>query len=243
MNDLFEGYVGIRLWDGQVMDDLLFTLILSVLFLFALAFRLNYRACLKMFKDVVVIKERQSIFEKKFASDFSFRVFMIFQTLFLCSLFGFSYLYRNDYFPFEMTGKSMLLCVTGIFLIVLVFYLLKQGLYALTGSVFFDPLRFRIWRSSYVAIMGTWGIFLYIPVIWSVLWEMYPAVPVILFVLSYVLCRFAVADKTFRIFHKKNTGLLYISLYLCAQEILPLVFLYEGMVYLYNFIKTSTLWH
>uniref|UniRef100_UPI003FEF4BAF DUF4271 domain-containing protein n=1 Tax=Parabacteroides distasonis TaxID=823 RepID=UPI003FEF4BAF len=49
--------------------------------------------------------------------------------------------------------------------------------------------------------------------------------------------------KTIRIFHRKNSSFLYISLYLCGQEILPLVFLYEGIIYLYNFIESSTLWH
>ena len=46
--------------------------------------------------------------------------------------------------------------------------------------------------------------------------------------------------KTIRIFHRKNSSFLYISLYLCGQEILPLVFLYEGIIYLYNFIESST---
>lgn len=242
MSDLFEGYVGIRLWEEQVVNDLLFTFILSALLFFALVFRFNYRACMKLFNDVIYIKERPSIFEKKFASDFFFRLFMIFQMLFLCSLFAFSCLHKTDNLPFDLTGKSIMGCIAGIFLILWVFYLFKQGLYILTGSVFSDPLKYKLWRNSYVAIMATWGIFLYIPVVWSVFWEAYPTIPIILFVLSYILCRFAVVYKTLRIFHNKNTGLLYISLYLCTQEILPLVFLHEGVTFLYNFIKTSTLW-
>ncbi|MDD2436804.1 MAG: DUF4271 domain-containing protein, partial [Massilibacteroides sp.] len=63
MDNLFEGYVGIRLWDGQVLNDLLFSLLIGLLFLFALAFRLHYRSFLKMVKDVFYTKERQSLFE------------------------------------------------------------------------------------------------------------------------------------------------------------------------------------
>ena len=243
MNNLFEGYVGIPLWDGQVLNDLLFTLILSILFLFALTFRFNYRACLKMFKDVIYIKERQSLFEKRVASDFYFRLFMVFQTLFLCTVFAFSYLYVNGYLTFELTDKSIFFCIAGIFLVILVFFFFKLFLYSLTGVIFSDTMKYKMWKNSYVAIMGTWGMFLYVPVAWFALWGKYPMIPIVLFIFSYILCRFAIIDKTLRIFHRKNTGLLYISLYLCAQEILPLVFLYEGMVYLYNFIKTSTLWH
>ena len=243
MKDLFEGYVGIRLWDGQVMNDLLFTLLLALLFLFALMFRFNYRAFIKMLQDVVYIKERQSLFEKKISSDYYFRLFMIFQTLFLCSMFAFSYLSIGGYLTFELTSGAVTLCIAGIFGITLLFYCIKRFLYLMTAMIFSDILRYNIWKNSYLAIMGTWGVLLYIPVAWSTLWGAYPTAPVFLFIIFYILSRIAIAYKTFRIFHNKNTGLFYISLYLCVQEILPLVFLYEGMVYLYNFIKTSTLWH
>lgn len=91
--------------------------------------------------------------------------------------------------------------------------------------------------------MEIWGILLYIPVLLMVFIDINVTIPIFLFSIFYVLYRFAIIYKTIRIFHKKNGGFLYISLYLCGQEILPLVFLYEGMVYLYNFIETSTLWH
>ncbi|MDD4114083.1 MAG: DUF4271 domain-containing protein [Massilibacteroides sp.] len=243
MDNLFEGYVGIRLWDGQVLNDLLFSLLIGLLFLFALAFRLHYRSFLKMVKDVFYTKERQSLFENGVASDHYFRQFMLFHALVLCSLFAFSRLYINDLITFELTSHSILLCLGGIFGIVALFYFFKQIMYAITANIFSDNNKYKLWKNSYLAIMGSWGILLYIPVIWSIFWGAYPVLPVILFVLFYILCRFAIIYKTLRIFHKKNTGLLYINLYLCAQEILPLVFLYEGMVYLYNFIKTSTLWH
>lgn len=243
MDDLFEGYVGIRLWDGQVMNDLLFTLLLALLFLFALMFRFNYRAFIKMLQDVIYIKERQSLFEKNIPSDFYFRLFMIFQTLFLCSLFAFLCLSTGGYLNFELTSATVSLCIAGIFGITLLFYLIKRIMYWITAVIFSDIFKYSLWKNSYLATMGTWGVLLYIPVGWSALWGAYPAAPIILFVISYFLCRFAIVYKTFRIFHNKNTGLFYISLYLCVQEILPLVFLYEGMVYLYNFIKTSTLWH
>lgn len=243
MKDLFEGFVGIRLWDGQVLNDFLFTMILAVLILFAFVFRYNYRACLKMFSDVLYVKERQSLFDKGTVSDTPFRAFMLFQALLLCTLFCFSYFYSQGYLDFELTLNNILLCVGALFAIIFLFTLFKWMLYELTGMIFSDPNKFRIWRSSYVATMGTWGIFLYVPVVWSALWGMYPSASLGLFIVSYILCRFVIAYKALRIFYRKNTGILYINLYLCTQEILPLVFLYEGIVCLYNFIKMSTLWH
>lgn len=59
----FEGYVGIRLWDGQLVDDVVFSLLFVLFMCFALVFRTNYRLFLKMMRDVVYVKERQNLFE------------------------------------------------------------------------------------------------------------------------------------------------------------------------------------
>ena len=49
----FEGYVGIRLWDGQLVDDVVFSLLFVLFMCFALVFRTNYRLFLKMMRDAV----------------------------------------------------------------------------------------------------------------------------------------------------------------------------------------------
>ena len=60
----FEGYVGIRLWDGQLVDDVVFSLLFVLFMCFALVFRTNYRLFLKMMRDVVYVKERQNLFDE-----------------------------------------------------------------------------------------------------------------------------------------------------------------------------------
>ena len=117
------------------------------------------------------------------------------------------------------------------FCVLFLFYQFKQCCYYLLGSVFSDPDKYKLWKTSYNAIMGIWGVSLYVPVLWLVFVGTYVTIPIVMFCILYILCRFVIIYKTIRIFHKKSTGLLYISLYLCGQEILPLVFLYEGMVY------------
>ena len=82
----FEGYVGIRLWDGQLVDDVVFSLLFVLFMCFALVFRTNYRLFLKMMRDVVYVKERQNLFEVTRGSGWLFRNFMTFQALFLCSV-------------------------------------------------------------------------------------------------------------------------------------------------------------
>lgn len=240
---MFEGYVGIRLWDGQLVDDVIFSLLLSLLVAFAIIFRVNYQHFIKMLKDVVYLKERQNLFDETVGkSEPFFRHFMIFQALFLCSIALFAIARSRDMIS-HLGEKEVLFAIVFIFFVLFLFFQFKQFCNALLGVVFASPEKYRFWKKSYNAIMGSWGILLYIPVLWLLFVGSKTLAPVILFCIFYFLCRFVIIYKTIRIFHKNNAGLLYISLYLCAQEILPLVFLYEGMVFLYNFIETSTLWH
>ena len=241
--DLFEGYVGIRLWDGQLVDDIIFSLLLLLLIVFAFVFRANFQQFVKMLKDAVFVKERSNLFDESGpGSNSFFRNFMTFQMLFLCSIALFA-IARIEGLVGNLSENEVLAAIGTAFVVLFLFYQFKQLSYYFLGGIFADPEKYRLWKTNYNAIMGTWGILLYIPVMWLVFVGIYVTIPILLFGILYILCRFAIIYKTIRIFHKKSTGLLYISLYLCTQEILPLVFLYEGMVYLYNFIETSTLWH
>lgn len=241
--NIFEGYVGIRLWDGQLVDDVIFSL-LSVLFVvFSFVFRANFRLFVKLLKDAFLVKERQNLFDDVVGkSAFFFRNFMTFQALFLSSI-ALIAIGRIYGFVNYVEWQAVLSAIGTVFLVLFLFYQFKQCCYYLLGSVFADSDKYKLWKTNYNAVMGIWGVSLYVPVLWLVFVGTYVTIPIAMFCILYILCRFVIIYKTIRIFHKKSTGLLYISLYLCTQEILPLVFLYEGMVYLYNFIETSTLWH
>ncbi len=238
----FDGYVGIRLWDGQLVDDVVFSLLFVLFICFALVFRANYRLSLKMLRDVVYVKERQNLFEMKGGDERVFRNFMLFQALFLCGICLFS-IFRNEGYFNHLEESSVLISIGLIFLVLTLFYWGKRCFYYFFGLIFTDPGRYKLWRTNYDAIMGTWGVCLYIPALWLSFVGLYSKFPVLLFIFLYILCRFVIIYKTIRIFYRGNSSFLYVSLYLCGQEILPLIFLYEGIINLYNFIESSTLWH
>ena len=239
--DLFEGYVGIHLWDGQMVDDVIFSLIFVLLLTFAIVFRANFPLFLKMWKDAFLMKDRKNLFDERIQkSGWFFRNFMIFQGLFLTSIALTAT--ARIYGLLNPVNPAQILFEIGITLFLLfLYYQFKRLSFYVFGAVFADPQKFDFWRTSYNAIMGIWGLSIYIPVLWLVFMGAAATLPLLLFAILYILCRFVIIYKTIRIFYKKSTGLLYISLYLCGQEILPLVLLYEGIVYLYNFIELSTL--
>ena len=208
------------------------------------------------FQSTYLYKVRHSISSKcfirlKFQSTYLYKVRPFFRIIFSChNSFNPRTYIRYDRTSFYYTyiqscfnPRTYIRYDGTVFCVLFLFYQFKQCCYYLLGSVFSDPDKYKLWKTSYNAIMGIWGVSLYVPVLWLVFVGTYVTIPIVMFCILYILCRFVIIYKTIRIFHKKSTGLLYISLYLCGQEILPLVFLYEGIIYLYNFIETSTLWH
>lgn len=59
---MFEGFVGIRLWDGQWINDVIFGMVFMLFVCFAIVFHANYRLFLKMLNDMIHLKERQHTF-------------------------------------------------------------------------------------------------------------------------------------------------------------------------------------
>lgn len=239
---LFEGYVGIRLGDGQQVDDLLFLLLLSLFILFALVFRANYRLFFKMMRNVGQVKERQNLFEEHVGNEWIFRTFMNFQTLLLCTTGLFSIARAGGYLR-SFSERQLLYAYLLLLGAVWLFCCLRRGFYLLFGRVFAEREACRFWKTNYNAVVGAWGVVLYFPVVWLVLVGAGLPWAITCFAISYLCCRFVIIYKAIRIFYSKNGGPLYIILYLCGQEILPLLFMYKGVAYLYNFIEFSALWH
>ena len=116
----FEGYVGIRLWDGQLVDDVVFSLLFVLFMCFALVFRTNYRLFLKMMRDVVYVKERQNLFEVTRGSEWLFRNFMTFQALFLCSVCLFAIARAYGYFN-HLLENTVLISIGLIMMVLMLF--------------------------------------------------------------------------------------------------------------------------
>ncbi|MDL2278744.1 DUF4271 domain-containing protein [Parabacteroides sp. OttesenSCG-928-G07] len=237
----FEGNAEIRLGEGLWVNDLAIALLLLLFVSFAYIFHRHYGLFCRMLKDAFFVKKRQNLFEEFTGDDSFFRRFMIFQALMLCSLFVFVLCYRLGYFVIFNWWNLLILPL--IFLTVfLLFYGLKQVFYHLIGWIFTNEEPFSLWKTSYQANIGLWGVSLYIPVVLLLFVDINSIWALICFILFYIGSRFVIIYKTIRIFSLKKDGFFYLCLYLCGQEILPLFFLYVGMDYLYNFIEMNTLW-
>ena len=239
--DVFEGYTGIRWESEQLIHDVFLFIIIVLLAIFALVFRTFYPLFEKIIRGLFSIKERQNLFDTPTKENVFFTGYMGFQTLFLCAIFFFFVYCRITAY---LWGRLLLdlILLTVFFTILILFYLLKRILYYIYGRTAVGRDKFRLWKNNYNAAFFMWGILLYLPVLWLMFDHIHFSGILILFVFTYILFRFYVIYIKFHIFYPKNTGLLYFSLYLCAQEIIPLLFLYESLSYLHNVIESNILW-
>jgi hypothetical protein len=151
--------VGIRLWDGQLVDDVIFSLLLFLFIVFSFVFRTNFQLFVKMLKDAFLVKERQNLFDDVIGkSIFFFRNFMTFQVLFLSSI-ALIAVGRIYGFVNYAEWQAVLSAIGTVFCVLFLFYQFKQCCYYLLGSVFADPNKYKLWKTSYNAIMGIWSSF------------------------------------------------------------------------------------
>ncbi|MDR2139110.1 MAG: DUF4271 domain-containing protein [Tannerella sp.] len=221
---------------------MLFLLVFLLFVLFAVIFRFYFSLFARIPDVLFSTKERRELFDEQMRDNPLFTGFLKFQTLFLCMLFG--YVVYGRYADFQhLRFFSIGEMIMMFFCVSCLFYLFKRSMYSLNGFVFNDKDSNRYWHMVYSNLFYLWGISLYVPVIWLLVDQTHLRGVLFLFALLYAVFRFTLVYMTVRIFYNKNTGILYLSSYLCAQEIVPLLFLYEGINYLYNTIEVSTLWH
>lgn len=240
---MFEGYVGIRLWSGQLMEDVWFSILFVLFFLFAVHARIHVKSFIKIFRNLgfnTSSKGGNSDLSTYYSK--SLHIYLIFQALTLTSVVITQEAYHLGFLS-SIDKEKLSFALVLTFLSVLLFYLIRRIIYYILIYTFSRPGVYRQWVILYNSLISVWGISLYIPVICMSFLGNYHIWAVCLFILFYILFRFAIIYKSIRLFYIKKFDLFYLSLYLCAHEILPLLIAYKGFVFLYNFIEKSALWH
>ena len=237
----FEGYTGMSWGDGLLIHDTLTFALIVLLSFFAYAFHTCYPLLEKMIHGLVSLKERQNLFDIATRESVLFNVFMGFQALFLCAVILF--LVFNRIGENADLGVNQALILLSVFLMALIItYLLKRFLYYIYSSVFTSKGKYKLWNTAYHTLFYFFGILLYLPVLWLMHDRERYGGALILFILLFVSFRLTAIYIKIRIIYDKDNGFLYLILYLCAQEIVPLLFLYESLTYLHNVIVSSILW-
>lgn len=107
------------------------------------------------------------------------------------------------------------------------YYAAQLATYWLLGYVFADPAGRRLYVQGFTASQSLLGFALLVPALVAIFYQGAAPAMTLAAAALYVLARIIFIIKGFRIFYRNFGSLLYFILYLCAVEILPLIFVYR----------------
>lgn len=170
------------------------------------------------------------------SSELRFQFFLVLQTCLLCSLLFF--LWRQTSFEetFILPHYQIIGIYTGIFAL---YFLLKAGLSAAVGWVFFDKKNNEQWTKSNLFLISTEGILIFPAVMLLVYFNLPIESMVFYTVLVIILAKLLTFYKTYLIFFQRNRAALQNILYFCTLEIMPLGALWGILVLTDELLKTN----
>ena len=237
----FEGYTSTNIHNSVFSNDIMLVIVFVFLAVFASFFLMNFSLIRTTISNISAGEHRNSIFEGSEKNTFLYNSFMFFQAILLMCIYSYSAAVKYEYI-LNANIKTALFSIGLLFALFSIYYFFKRILYVLFGVVFLEKSTNKMFFTNYKALLNIWGVILYIPVLWILLFSTYFSASAIILIFSYLLFKIAFAFRFIYIFLKRKTGILFLSLYLCAQEIAPLVFLYQGLVFIFNIIEINNAW-
>ncbi len=170
------------------------------------------------------------------SSELRFQIFLALQTCLLCSLLFF--LWRQTSFEesFILPHYQIIGIYTAIFAL---YFLIKSGLSAAVGWVFFDKKKNEQWMKSNLFLVSTEGI-LFFPAVMLLVYFNVPVESMVSYaILVIILWKILTFYKTYLIFFQRNRAGLQNILYFCTLEIMPLGALWGVLVLTDELLKTN----
>jgi hypothetical protein len=209
-----------------------FILFLVCFFIFIHVASTGPKLLQSMLKGLSGSSNRESIFAEQINNEFIIKILLCFQTIILCSINLFSYyVYQVDLlqeysflmFPFILKSSG----------IILTFLLYKFIVYNIVGNIFFSRESLREWNDYCFSIICLSGFILFLPTLLLFYIEKIVYICCFFYIIYSISVIILIFRKIYVLFFPRKTLLLHFILYLCAQEIIPLYFLYKGLSVLF----------
>lgn len=203
--------------------------ILTVIVALFVILSLNFKECKKLFAhftdELLNNKKRENAFDEHSNHESRLTILAVVQYLVYGGIILASIAVRRDEpVPAGDYSFNTLAAATGIFT---AYYLFQICAYAITGYTFSGKDNSLRWLRAFNASQSLAGLGLIIPALMILFY------PTAATAMSYVACgvyiiaRLAFISKGFSIFYNNIFSLVYFILYLCALEIIPVIYVYK----------------
>lgn len=203
--------------------------ILTVIVALFVILSLNFKECKKLFAhftdELINNKKRENAFDEHSNHESRLTVLTVVQYLVYGGIILASIaVSRDDTMQTGDYNFNTLAAAIGIFT---VYYLFQICAYAITGYTFSGKDNSLRWLRAFNASQSLAGLGLIIPALMTLF---YPAAATAMSSVAccvYIIARLAFISKGFSIFYNNIFSLVYFILYLCALEIIPVIYVYK----------------
>ena len=207
-------------------DNIISSLLLGCFVMTLLAFALSKNFVIQQIKYFFYIPKREDI-KTPTSSEVIALMYFTLQTCLLLAMAYFFYVkaYVADTFVYE----DEYLFIGLIFLMILIYTILKYPLYTLVNYTFFSGKNNGPWIHTMLLLSAIEGALLFPAILFQSYFDAPPQNVITYAVFVLVLVKIFTFYKCFVIFFRKNGLFLQIILYFCTLEIIPLLALWGGL--------------
>ncbi len=213
-------------------------LLMLLTFMFvAASYKRGEKYLTHIFNSIFKHKDRNSLFDDTTINEAQLRASLLLLTFVAEGLAIYHGLLQPIVNTQTAIFPAVLLCVTlcGIH------YFLQRGIYTLLGNVFSDNAKAQKFNEGFISVNLVLGLFLS-PIILLIMFipEM-THIGLCISIIFYLIARLTIVYKGVRIFSPGVFGLLYIILYLCALEIVPIFLMGKTISTVYRIVELNFL--
>ena len=180
--------------------------------------------------ELFAVKQRKSIFYELTTNEWYGKLLLCLQTCILIAIFLYKVFTNNSSIALN-TSVEVLTFIGKLTFILCFFLFVKWVAYYLVGLVFFDKSAVKIWINNFFSIVAFSGIIIFIPVLLHFYVDSIGHFCFVFIIIYFLSFEAFIMYKSFVLFFYKPSRLLNLFLYLCAQEIIPLFFLWKIIGY------------
>ena len=228
------GFKGMPIPYSPKLDDGITILLLCCFFISAYVLSRSRKFLVQLMKDFLLNRERTSIFAATTAADMRYMLLLILQTCVLGAVCTFNYLI--DVRP-ELGERIPPYILLGVYLAIALLYLFwKWVTYSFLGWIFFDGNRTSLWMESYSTLLYYLGFALFPFALFLVYFDLSLLATVIIGLFLMFFTKILMFYKWIKLFCNNLYGVLLLTLYFCALEIIPCFIVYRGVLQVNDYL-------
>ena len=220
-----------KISESPKLFDSIFIIFLVCFIIISQILSSKARMLLSIPEELFRLKERKSIFNESVGNELYVKLLLLVQTVVILSVF-LHLVFINSKNSNLINISEFYESIGKICLLFVVFLFYKWISYNIVGKIFFQKEALSQWLNNFISLICLLGIMIFIPVLLMFYVEWMYSFCYFFVLFCILIVALIIIYRTYVLFFHDIRLLHYLFLYLCAQEIAPLLVLYQGLIYL-----------